>query len=93
VRLTPRPDSSTAHVVHGGVADIPTAEVNLPDTPATGHNSPEFRQLHDQFMNLPQPCGGDAIVRFSLLYSRLYPHLSRPERAQAEQLVDQLVGH
>lgn len=93
MRLTPCPDPSAAHVVHGGVADIPTAEVSLPDTPATSDTSPAFRQLHDHFTNLPQPCGGDAIVRFSLLYSQLYPHLSRPERAQAEQFVDQLMGH
>jgi hypothetical protein len=75
------------------VSGLSSAEASLPDTPATGDTSPAFRQLHDQFTNLPQPCGGDAIVRFSLLYSRLYPHLSQPERAQAEQFVDQLVSH
>jgi hypothetical protein len=75
------------------MAGLSSAEASLPDTAATGDTSPAFRQLHDQFTNVPQPCGGDAIVRFSLLYSQLYPHLNRPERAQAERFVDQLMEH
>lgn len=45
------------------------------------------------FLSLNQPCGLDDIVRFNLLYSHLYPHLSPSENRRAEDFADALMAY
>ena len=46
------------------------------DATAVLDDSESFLKLRNLFLSLDQPCGLDDIVRFNLLYSHLYPHLS-----------------
>ncbi len=51
-----------------------------------------IQELKDLFNSLQRPYGQGEIVRFNLLYQRLYPQLSRSEKRCAEELVDALLA-
>ena len=53
--------------------------------------SNHYEQLQSLFNSLDAPYGQGEIVRFNLLYQRIYGELSRDERRHAEKLVDELI--
>lgn len=53
-------------------------------------SSAEFLKLQSVFHSLPKPYGLDGAVRFNLLFSHLYPQLSRHEKIRAEEFIDTL---
>ena len=63
------------------------------DATAVLDDSESFLRLRNLFLSLDQPCGLDDIVRFNLLYSHLYPHLSPSEKRRAEDFADALMAY
>ncbi|HUL10575.1 MAG TPA: hypothetical protein VLU73_00155 [Methylococcaceae bacterium] len=57
----------------------------------TPKKSLPFCELEDLFLELKKPYGHADIVRFNLLYMRIYKQLERDERRQAETFVDALI--
>jgi hypothetical protein len=56
-------------------------------------HSEEMGELVTLFNSLRKPYGQGEIVRFNLVYQRLYPHLTRSEKQCAEKLVDALLDN
>ncbi len=61
----------------------------------TATNSPVYssgiQEINELFDNLHAPYGKGEIVRFNLVYQRIYPCLSQAEKKRAEKLVDELI--
>ena len=60
-----------------------TIEIALP-TP--------YRDLEQLFLSLQKPYNDADIVRFNLLYQKIYPNLAKTERQAAEGFVDALIA-
>lgn len=50
-----------------------------------------MNELNALFSALKKPYGSGEIVRFNLVYQRIYPALNRSDKHQAEELVDALL--
>lgn len=59
---------------------------------ATPLHSQEFLRLRTVFNGLKRPYEPGDIVRFNLLYSRIYNRLDEHERRCAEEFVDALIA-
>lgn len=58
---------------------------------ATPLHSQGFLELRTAFNSLKRPYGPGEIVRFNLLYSRIYNRLDEHEKRCAQEFVDALV--
>ena len=55
-------------------------------------DSSAFQELNTLINAMASPYGQGDIVRFNLLYQRIYPQLSRDEKRRAEEFVDALIA-
>lgn len=56
-------------------------------------HSPQFLELQTTFGTFKPPYGKGDIVRFNLLYQRIYNQLNREEKRRAEEFVDALIAN
>lgn len=54
--------------------------------------SASFQQLHTLFHSLNRPYGAADIVRFNLVFHRVYPHLNPAEKRHTEDWADALIA-
>ncbi|NJD08018.1 MAG: hypothetical protein FIA97_16220 [Methylococcaceae bacterium] len=63
-----------------------------PDSSARRSASRYFGELRDLISGLPEPYGPADIVRFNLLYQRIYRRLDKSERQRVTELADALAA-
>lgn len=63
-----------------------------PDPCAPRPASRHFGELRELVSGLPEPYGPADIVRFNLIYQRIYRRLDKSERQRVAELVDALAA-